>query len=63
MKVKQKLISTKYPLTINNKRTHVTNCVKAGICICTTSKKRFIKEIEERKDGGMDWKGDKRYEG
>jgi len=50
-------------LTINNKTTCVTNCVEPGIRIFTIAKKRFIKEMEERKDGGIVWKGDERYGG
>jgi len=48
-------------LSINNKRTRVTNYVEPKIHICTVAKKRFIKEREERKDGGMVWMEDERY--
>jgi len=63
MKVKQKLISTKHLLTINNKRTCVMNCVKPRICICIAAKKKFMKKIEKRKDGGMVWMQDERCRG
>jgi len=62
-KSKQKLISTKHSLTINSKKICVTNCVGPRIPICTTTKKRFIKKIEERKNGGMVWMEDERYGG